>query len=205
MKNLSLTLILLTALSTCFVSCSKDEPVLNTTTPYKNPVTKPSDSLPTKNPVKNVTPQDTITNFFVYFQDTFNSSVEVGVYEDVDGSGPAEAALSAVTLKPNTYYKVSIRMQNALDATKERVRIYEKIRDNGKDFRICATAPLGMNIIPTDSDGLMAIGLENEVNTTSMKGEGMMNFTVRYQKGVKNGQCEAGTVYYKCSIPVFIN
>jgi hypothetical protein len=63
---------------------------------------------------------------------------------------------------------------------------------------------LGINITAKDSDGTFPIGLINDLVTSSTIGSDNMNFTVKYQKSVKNGQCAPGVVYYSCNIPISV-
>jgi hypothetical protein len=186
MKKLGLMLMLTTALTTFFTSCSKQEQIEVTPTAFKAPVLL-----------------DTITNFYVHFSDPIDSATEVGAYEDIDGPGPMEGAISGVSLKANTHYIVTFMMEDATNPENP-INIQNKIRTYGKDYRLCISNQLGMAITPTDSDGVMPIGLVNELNTTSTTGDGSISFTLKYQKGVKNGDCSPGTVVYKCTIPISV-
>lgn len=168
-------------------------------------ITKPHD--PNNNPDNPiVSPKDTITNFLVYFTNPENSTVEVGAYEDPDGSGPAKASIGGVTLKANTLYIVNFLIEDGSTNNTEKTDINSKIISNGTDYKMCISNPLGISVTPTDYDSNdMILGLQNELMTSSKTGSGSINFTLRYQKGVKNGQCEVGTNFYSCNIPITIN
>ncbi len=186
MKKLSLALVLVTALSTFFVSCStKDQAALAPSKP------------------KAPAPQDTVTNFYVYFSDPIDSSAEVAAYEDQDGPGPMEASFGGVSLKANTHYIVTFVIEDGTNPAKT-VYLNNKILSNARDYKLCISSPLGITIKPTDSDGLLPIGLENELNTSSTTGNGSINFSLKYQKGVKNGQCEPGTTIFNANFPISV-
>ncbi len=181
MKKISLTFILLTALAACFVSCGKKD--------QGTPVAEG--------------PKDTITSFMVNFYDPIDSTTEVGAYDDPDGPGPIQPSIGGVALKKNTAYVVTFMIEDATNP-KSIVYIHNKIKSNGKDYRLCTTNSLGISVTAKDSDGSMPIGLVNDLNTSSSTGTNSMVFTIRYQKGVKDGQCSAGSLYYQCSLPVSV-
>lgn len=148
-------------------------------------------------------PQDTVTSFMVFFTNTTDSMTEVGSYDDPDGPGPKPANIGGVVLKKNASYIVSINLEDATNQPK--VFLHTKIKNNGKDYKVCLSNPLGSSVVPTDSDGSMPIGLVNLMTTGSSVGNEQMNFTIKYQKGTKSGSCSPGVVYYSCNIPVYIN
>ncbi len=43
-------------------------------------------------------PKDTVTDFYVNFYNTTDSSIEVGAYADPDGPGPLDATIGGVSL-----------------------------------------------------------------------------------------------------------
>lgn len=147
-------------------------------------------------------PQDTVTNFSAYFYNVVDSTTEVASFDDPDGPGPIEASIGGITLQKNSNYMITFRIEDATGNSS--VMLDQKIRNNGKDFKICLSNPLGTTIHATDSDGSHPIGLEDDMSTSNMTGNDKITFTIKYQKGVKNGQCEPGVVYYTCSVPVTI-
>lgn len=147
-------------------------------------------------------PQDTVTNFSAYFYNVIDSTTEVASCDDPDGPGPLEASIGGIALQKNSNYIITFRIEDATGNTS--VMLDKKIKANGKDFKICLNNPLGSNVHATDSDGSNPIGLENAMSTSNITGNDKITFTIKYQKGVKNGQCEPGIVYYTCSVPVTI-
>ncbi len=210
MKKTSFRFLFAITLITFLVSCSKDHEIEPSS--FKSPTNNPEDTsyhvIPkdtsTKIPVA-TTAQDTISNFFVYFTNPVTSNVEVAAYEDLDGAGPKPAIIGGVTLKANTYYVVTFRIEDATNHTGNRVYIHDKIKNNGTDYKICISTPMGISVNPTDSDGSMAIGLVNDLYTSPGIGSDKINFSIKYQKGVKDGQCAPGTLYFNCNIPVTVN
>jgi hypothetical protein len=163
---------------------------------------KKDDSSAIKNDVKlSVGVQDTVTSLMVTFFNTLDSSSVIAEYADEDGPGPKSPVFNGFSLEKNTPYQVFFRIE---DATGAPIVLNSKIKTSGKDFRICINNPLGITITPTDSDGTMPIGLTQNLTTTSTTGDAAMTFTIKYQKGVKNGQCEPGTVYFSCTLPFSI-
>lgn len=148
-------------------------------------------------------PQDTVTSFMVYFTNTVDSVTEVGSYDDPDGPGPRSANIGGVVLKKNASYIVTFMIEDATG--KSKVFLHNKIKTYGKDYKICISNPLGISTNAIDSDGTMPIGLVNDLLTTSSTGSGTFNFTIKYQKGCKNGSCSPGSVYYTCNLPVYVN
>ncbi|MDP2175185.1 MAG: hypothetical protein Q8K70_04670 [Bacteroidota bacterium] len=143
-------------------------------------------------------PQDTITSFMITFFNTLDSSNSVAEYADEDGPGPKSPTFGGFSLEKNTPYEVSFRIE---DGTGVPIVLNNKIRTNGKDYKICINNPLGITVVPTDSDGSLPIGLIQNITTSSTTGDATMTFTIKYQKGVKNGQCEPGVVYFSCTLP----
>ena len=187
MKTFNLMSVLATAMVILFSSCSKED----------SPVTTPD-------PIKAfTTPQDTITNFYVFFSDPIDSAAEVGAIEDPDGPGPKESSISGVALKANTHYVVTFAMEDATNPEKT-INIQNKIKTAGKEYKICVSNPLDITVKAIDSDGLLPIGLVNDLHTTSTTGNSTINFSVKYQKDVKNGDCAPGILIYNCSIPVTV-
>jgi hypothetical protein len=148
-------------------------------------------------------PQDTVTNFMITLYNTADSINEVVSYNDPDGPGPKAPTYGGFTLKKNTLYNVSFRIEDATGSSP--VLLHPKIKSNGKDYKICIGNALGINAVPTDSDGNLPIGLEQDLTTSSTTGSDNLNFTIKYQKGTKNGQCAPGVVYFTCNIPVIVN
>ena len=188
MKKLKIVLQLILSTTLLLTACSKDD----TETPGSNGSTT---TTPTG-------PQDTVTTFMVYFTNTVDSTVEIGSYDDPDGPGPISPNVGGVVLKKNASYIVTFYIE---DATGNTVYLHNKIKTNGKDYKICISNPLGINVNATDSDGSMPIGLINMLQTSGSTGSANLNFTVKYQKGTKNGTCSPGTVYHTCNIPIFVN
>ncbi len=182
MKKISLAFVLATVLVAGFVSCKKDK---------SNEPDVLSDG-----------PKDTITDFYVNFYNVIDSTTEVGAYADPDGPGPLESTIGGVSLKANSLYLVTMTIEDATSSST--VYIHNKIKNNGKDYKICVDNPLGISVSPTDSDGSMPIGLVNDLTTSSTTGNDKINFSIKYQKGVKDGQCSPGVLYYNCSIPVTV-
>ncbi len=149
-----------------------------------------------------VAPKDSITNLMVTFYNTEDSSNQVGGVSDPDGPGPIQASYNGVVLLPNTLYNVSIRLE---DETGSFVNISDKIKANPKDYLICFGNNLSMSTVSTDSDGTHSIGLKFNLTTSSMTGSGNLDLNIKYQKGVKNGQCEPGSLYYSAYVPILIN
>ncbi|MEZ4804923.1 MAG: hypothetical protein R2852_05425 [Bacteroidia bacterium] len=147
--------------------------------------------------------KDTVTSFFVYFANTSDSMVEVGNYDDPDGPGPMQATISGVSLKANSTYEVTFSIKDETNQNKIEY-IDSKIKSQGKDFKICIGNPLGITVQATDSDGSMPIGLENILNTSSSKGDVKLNFTIKNQKGVKDGTCSPGEVYFSFDMPISV-
>lgn len=188
MKKLKIVLQLILSTTLLLTACSKDD----TETPGSNGSTT---TTPTG-------PQDTVTTFMVYFTNTVDSTVEIGSYDDPDGPGPISPNVGGVVLKKNASYIVTFYIE---DATGSTVYLHNKIKTNGKDYKICISNPLGINVNATDSDGSMPIGLINMLQTSGSTGSANLNFTVKYQKGTKNGTCSPGTVYHTCNIPIYVN
>lgn len=147
-------------------------------------------------------PQDTVTNFSAYFYNIVDSTTEVASWDDPDGSGPAEPSIGGIALQKNSNYIITFRIEDATSNTS--IMLDKKIKTNGRDFKICVSNPLGSTIHATDSDGSYPIGLEDAMTTSNNTGNDKITFTIKYQKGVKNGQCEPGVIYYNCSVPVTI-
>jgi hypothetical protein len=143
-------------------------------------------------------PQDTVTSFMITFFNTIDSSSTIAEYADEDGLGPKSPTFGGFSLEKNTLYQVSFRVE---DGTGTPIVLNNKIKTNGKDYKICVNNPLGISFVPTDSDGSLPIGLMQNMTTSSTTGDGNMTFTIKYQKGVKNGQCEPGIVYFSCTLP----
>jgi hypothetical protein len=146
---------------------------------------------------------DNVTSFYVYFTNTSDSMVDVGNYDDPDGPGPMQANISGVSLKANSSYEVTFSIKDETDQNKT-VYIDSKIKSQGKDFKICIGNPLGITVQSTDSDGSMPIGLENILSTSSTKGDAKLNFTIKDQKGVKNGTCSPGQVFFSFDMPISV-
>lgn len=182
-KSILLSALLL-GLSISFIACSKEDDNNSNTVV----------SLPAG-------VQDTVTSFMVFFTNNIDSSVEVASYDDPDGPGPKSPNIGGVTLNKNANYKVTFFIEDATNASQISY-LHTKIKNNGKDFKICASNPLGMTLTAKDSDGTFPIGLVNDLTTGSTLGNDNINFTVKYQKSVKNGQCSPGIVYFSCNIPV---
>lgn len=187
MKKFKIVLQLILSTTLLLTACSKDD----TETPGSGGTT----TLPAG-------PQDSVTTFMVYFTNTVDSTTEIGSYDDPDGPGPKSANVGGVVLKKNASYIVTFFIE---DATGSPVFLHNKIKTNGKDYKICISNPLGINVNATDSDGSMPIGLVNLLQTSSSTGSANLNFTVKYQKGSKNGTCSPGIVYHSCNIPIFVN
>lgn len=149
-----------------------------------------------------VAPKDSITNLIVTFYNTDDSSNQVGGIYDPDGPGPTQPNYNGVVLLPNTLYNVSIRLE---DETGSFVNISDKIKANPKDYFVCFGNNLGMTTVSTDSDGSHSIGLNFNLTTSSMTGSGNLDLNIKYQKGVKNGQCNPGSLYYSAYVPILIN
>ena len=149
-----------------------------------------------------VAPKDSITNLIVTFYNTDDSSNQVGGINDPDGPGPIQPNYNGVVLVPNTLYNVSIRLE---DETGSLVNISDKIKANPKDYFICFGNNLNMTTVSTDSDGSHSIGLNFNLTTSSMTGSGNLDLNIKYQKGVKNGQCNPGSLYYSAYVPILIN
>lgn len=187
MKKFKIVLQLILSTTLLLTACSKDD----TETPGGGGTT----TIPAG-------PQDTVTTFMVYFTNTVDSTTEIGSYDDPDGPGPISANVGGVVLKKNASYILTFYIE---DATGKTVFLHNKIRTNGKDYKICISNPLGINVNATDSDGSMPIGLVNLLQTSSTTGNANLNFTVKYQKGSKNGTCSPGIVYHTCNIPIYVN
>jgi hypothetical protein len=184
MKKIIFSFTCIAALASCFVSCKKEN------------TSNEGVSLPPG-------PQDTITSFMVNFYNTSDSTVEVGSYDDPDGAGPIAPNIGGASLKKNASYIITFLMEDATDAAHS-VFIQNKIKTNGKDYKICIGSPLGISVNATDSDGSRPIGLTNNMSTSSTTGSGKMNFSIKYQKGVKDGQCAPGLLLFNCDIPVTV-
>lgn len=199
------------ALTLLFTACSKNDQ--DTVVPVNKQSStqggglqennwKPRDTTAT--PHYATTPPDTVCNFMVYFTDPETTTVEVAEYEDLDGAGPMLPTIGGVSLSANTKYIVTFRIEDATNQRGNKVYIHDKIKADGKDFKICISNPLGIQVLPTDTDGTLPIGLENEFTTSSVKGGCNLQFSIRYQKGVKNGDCSPGINYFTCSIPATV-
>jgi len=143
-------------------------------------------------------PKDSVTNFMVTIFDTQDSMVKIANYSDVDGPGPKRPLISGFSFKKNNTYLLSFRVE---DATGVPVNLTNKIKSDGKNFKVCVSTPFGIQARATDSDGQYLIGLEYEIITSNQTGDGEMDFTIKYQNKVKNGSCEPGVVYFTCSMP----
>lgn len=148
-------------------------------------------------------PTDTVTSFMVNFINTVDSTVDVASYDDPDGSGPINPTIGGVTLKKNSSYRVTFLILDESNPN-QMVLLHNKIRTAGKDYKLCMSNPLGVSVTATDSDGSFPIGLDNLMTTGSTTGSDYMNFTIKYQAGVKNGQCDPGQVFFTCNLPVSI-
>lgn len=186
MKRIKIILQLLAFTSIILTACSKDDSSEGSGT-----VTLPAG------------PQDTVTSFMVYFTNMADSSVEVGSYDDPDGPGPKAANVGGVVLKKNASYQITYFIEDGTASPK--VYLHTKIKNNGKDFKFCYGSPLGINVVATDSDGSLPIGLISNLTTASSTGMDQLNFTIKYQKGVKSGSCSPGVVYHTCNIPIVVN
>ncbi len=187
MKNASLLLALLSIL---FISsCKKEDKESNNSSNNSN-----------QNPT---TPSDTVTSFMVYFEDTKDSITDIVSYDDPDGAGPKPANISGVALKTNRLYKLTFRIEDGTNKSNI-VILNSKLKTNGKDYKLCFTNTMGLAATPTDTDGSLPIGLTYDL-TTQNAGNGNFTFTIKYQKGTKNGDCAPGIVYHTCTIPVYVN
>lgn len=187
MHKISLNLFFIAISALFIVSCSKEDSVSS----------GGSTTLPAG-------PQDTVTSFMVYFTNTSDSSVEVGSYDDPDGPGPKPANVGGVTLKAGSTYLVTFFIEDASNPGKI-VFLHTKIKNNGNEYKICTNNPLGSSVTPADSDGTYPIGLVNNLVTAGNTGSESMNFTIKYQKSVKNGECSPGVTYFSCNIPFALN
>jgi hypothetical protein len=156
---------------------------------------EPTDS---SNVVLPAGPQDSITSFMIYLDDMVDSTTTIANYTDIDGPGPKRPTFGGFSLKKNRNYEVSFRIE---DETGVPIVLNSKIKTNAKDYRICINEPLGITVSAKDSDGQHALGLVNSLTTSSQTGNDYMTFTIKYQKGVKNGQCDPGVVYFTCTLP----
>ena len=186
MQKSNLLFALILGLSITFIACSKEDKSNTDTT-----VTLPAGV------------QDTVTSFMVFFTNTIDSSAEVASYDDPDGLGPKSPNIGGVTLNKNASYKITFFIEDATNPSKI-TYLHTKIKNNGKEYKICTSNPLGINVTAKDSDGTFPIGLVNDLLTSSTLGSDNMNFTVKYQKSVKNGQCSPGVVYFSCNIPISV-
>ena len=187
MNKISLAGFALVGVAFSFISCSKEENIVPI--PGKTQIQAPI--------------KDTVTSFSVYFTDWVDSASEVGIYEDPDGPGPKQGHIGGVSLKANTTYEITFFIEDATN--KEAIAyLHNKIKNNASQYKICTGNPLGSSVTPTDSDGKYPIGLVNQMITTGSTGNTDMNFTIKYQKDVKNGQCSPGEVYFSVDIPVSI-
>jgi len=186
MQKTNLLFALILGLSITFIACSKEDKSNTDTT-----VTLPAGV------------QDTVTSFMVFFTNTIDSSAEVASYDDPDGPGPKSPNIGGVTLNKNASYKITFFIEDATNPSKI-TYLDTKIKNNGKEYKICTSNPLGINVTAKDSDGTFPIGLVNDLLTSSTIGSDNMNFTVKYQKSVKNGQCSPGVVYFSCNIPISV-
>ena len=187
MRKLSLLLSIFVFSLLIISSCSKDD---------NNQPTSSNVNLPAG-------PQDTVTSFMVTFFNTSDSTNEIASYDDPDGPGPLKGNVGGVMLKKNSNYLVSLRIEDATGGSV--VYLHNKIKTNGKDYKVCIGNQLGISSNPIDSDGSFPIGLESTLSTSSTTGYSNLTFTIKYQKGVKNGDCSPGATYYTCGIPVMIN
>lgn len=187
MHKISLSLFLTVLSAVFFTACSKEDTTADGSNGSSTTTTLP---------------QDTVTSFMVYF--TTDSTTEVGSYDDPDGPGPKPANVGGVYLKSNSTYKVTFFIEDATDPNKV-VYLHNKIKNNGSDYKICTSNPLGSSVVAVDSDGTYPIGLVNDLLTTGNTGTENMNFTIKYQKSVKNGQCSPGVTYFTCNIPFGLN
>ncbi len=164
---------------------------------------KREDSIPSNSSnINTVAPSDTITSFLVSFENEQDSSVEFGNYDDDDGPGPKAANIGGVSLKQNAPYKITFRIEDGTNAANP-IILNTKIKNNGKDYKLCITNNLAITTTATDSDGTLPIGLTYDLNTKNT-GNGTITFTIKYQKGVKNGDCAPGTNYYTCTLPISV-
>jgi len=148
-------------------------------------------------------PTDTVTSFMVNFINTVDSTVDVASYDDPDGNGPINPSIGGVTLKKNSSYRVTFMILDESNPI-QMVMLHNKIRTAGKDYKLCMSNPLGVSVTATDSDGSFPIGLDNLMTTGATTGNDYMNFTIKYQAGVKNGQCDPGQVFFTCNLPISI-
>ncbi len=146
-------------------------------------------------------PQDTVTSLMLTFEDVLDSSAKIVNYFDEDGLGPIKPRIGRITLNANREYLLTLRIE---DGTGVPVVLNNKIKTNGKDFKICLSNPLGLIVEPKDSDGTFPIGLENGFKTSSQLGSDVLTLSIKYQKGVKTGSCEPGIVYFNTAFPITI-
>lgn len=187
MKNSIILFTLLTFLS--IASCKKEDNENNNSS--NNTTTNPA------------TPSDTVTSFMIYFEDTKDSITDVVSYDDPDGAGPKQANFGGAILKPNRLYKLTFRIEDGTNKSNV-VILNNKLKTNGKDYKLCFTNTIGLNATPTDTDGSLPIGLTYDL-TTQNASSGNFTFTIKYQKGNKNGDCAPGIVYHTCTIPAVVN
>ncbi len=148
-------------------------------------------------------PSDTITNFMVKFYSLKDSSTQVANYNDPDGAGPKPGSSGGVVLTANTDYEITYRIEDGSNPSNP-VVLNNKIQTNSKDYILCASSNMGITVNAADNDGKYPLGLIHKF-TTGSSSSGKFYFSLKYQKGIKNGSCDIGVEQVNCSIPIQVN
>lgn len=147
--------------------------------------------------------KDTATTLSLKFTNIADNTISYGSGYDPDGSGPKPVSIvNTITLKTNSEYLIDLEYLDDTDPFKPR-NLNDTVVKYKTDYIICGTTTTSGTIIPTDNDGTFPLGLQHRIKTFSSS-TGVLSFVLRYQKGIKDGGCTAGTVMLALNFPLKI-
>ncbi len=150
------------------------------------------------------TGKDTVTTFNLKLTKLSDNSVSFASCFDPDGAGPKSPTLiNSVNLKANSEYDLEISAFDDTDPLNSH-NFTDSILKYKTDYLLCVTSGTGISLLATDTDGTRPIGLKQRLKTFSAA-SGTMVLNLKYQKGVKNGDCSPGTSMLNISFPLVIS
>ena len=120
---------------------------------------------------------------------------------DLDGEGGNPIEIDAVELPANTEFKLTLTFLD--ESGDEVVNMTEEVLDEDDEHLVCFNTSTDITIMPTDTDGMYAVGIENDV-TTQDPTEGELMVTLKHQPGVKDGTCAPGETDIEVTFPVTV-